>query len=128
MAPELLILILISLFAVGFIIIVIHHSLTFSIYKRIKEKHPATWRKFESPDLNFRSFIWFSGFRNNPVNHMNNLKRLLEYLSSHKDARWLRDKELDRKVSQMKTTRLAFSVFFVILVAQLLITLYLTSP
>ena len=128
MSPELLFLILLSLLAVGFIIIAINYSLTFSIYKRIREKHPATWRKFDSPDFSWRTFTWFGGFSNNPVNHMYNLKGLLEYLSSHKDARWLRDKELDRKVSQMKTARLAFSVFFEIWVTGMLVTLYLARP
>jgi len=126
MSPELLFLILLSLLAVGFIISTVHLYVGSSIYKRIREKHPDTWRKFDSPDLSLRISQFFS-LRNNRINHYKNFAKLVEYLLSNKDAPWAHDKELLRKVSQIQTMRRAFNVLFVIFVTGMLITLYLTS-
>ena len=98
MIPELLTFLFLFVFAGGFILVAAHFYLSFWICRRVRDKHPATWKKYGSPDFSFlRTFRWFKVNGNQRHEAILNLRRIVKYVTSHEDARWLRDDELERK-------------------------------
>ena len=92
--------IILSLFAVIFIVFVAGMLKCYSINKMVQERHPAIWRKFDSPEIkfNFWSLFGVGYFRNG--NSVLNLLKMIPYLLA-RDSKGI-DKELVGKISRLK--------------------------
>jgi len=103
MIPDFLTFLFLFIFAGGFILVMTHLYLSFWICRRVRDKHPATWKKHGSPDFSFlRTFRWFKVNGNQRHEAILNLRKIVKYVISHPDAHWLRDKELDQKAALIK--------------------------